>query len=86
MLNKTALAVAARIAGSVCFFAGVFFVSQAYTMAFLGAYLDCFRSEGCAMRIYGEPTLTAWMYGTLLALCAMGTFYAGVKAFRSQRA
>ena len=82
MLNKSMLTAVARGVGVICFFAGVFFVSQAYTMAFMGAYLDCFYGEGCAMRIYGEPTLTAWMYGTLLAIFATATFYIGVKAFR----
>lgn len=82
MVNKAALEAVARTAGVVCFFAGVFFVSQAYTMAFNGAYLDCFHGDGCAMRIYGDPTLGAWLYGMALAFCATATFYIGVKAFR----
>ncbi len=75
---------AARVAAVACFFAGLFFLAQAYTMAFHGVYLDCFGS-GCAPRTYGEPTLTSALYGTLLALVALGTFYAGLRALRSSR-
>jgi hypothetical protein len=75
---------AQRIAAIACFFAGLFFLAQAYTMAFHGVYLDCFGS-GCAARPYGEPTLPSMLYGTVLALLALGTFYAGLKALRSSR-
>ena len=45
-----------HVAAFACFFVGLFFVSQAYTMAFHGVYLDCFGG-GCAPRTFGEPTL-----------------------------
>ena len=73
-----------RIAAIACFFAGLFFLAQAYTMAFHGVYLDCFGG-GCAPRTYGEPTLVSALYGTVLALIALATFYAGVWALRSSR-
>ena len=75
---------AQRIAAIACFFAGLFFLAQAYTMAFHGLYLDCFGG-GCAPRPYGEPTLPSLLYGTVLAVLALGTFYAGLKALRSSR-
>lgn len=68
-----------------CFFAGLFFVTQAYTMAFHGVYLDCFGGQGCGLRTYSEPTVSAALYGTLLALAALGTFYVGRLAFRAGR-
>ena len=74
-----------RLAAILLFFVGVFFLSQAYTMAFHGVYLDCFRGEGCSMQTYGEPTLTSALYGTVLALLALATFYAGLRALRSAR-
>lgn len=75
---------AARTAAIACFFAGLFFLAQAYTMAFHGVYLDCFGG-GCAPRTYGEPTLTSALYGTVLAVIALLTFYAGLWALRSSR-
>lgn len=75
---------AARIAAIACFFAGLFFLAQAYTMAFHGVYLDCFGG-GCAPRAYGEPTLTSGLYGSGLAVIALLTFYAGLWALRSSR-
>lgn len=75
----------ARLAAVLCFMAGVFFLSQAYTMALHGVYLDCFSGGGCAMRTYGEPTLVSALYGTVLALGALATFYAGLRALRSSR-
>ncbi len=74
----------AQVGAIVCFFAGLFLLAQAYTMAFHGVYLDCFGG-GCAPRAYGEPTLPAMLYGSLLALIALLTFYAGVWALRSSR-
>ncbi len=77
----------ARVAVAIavlCFFAGLFLLAQAYTMAFHGVYLDCF-SGGCAPRTYGEPTLASALYGTVLALIALGTFYAGRRALRFSR-
>jgi hypothetical protein len=82
MKGLRAIEVAARAGAVVCFCAGLFFLSQAYTMAFHGLYLDCFGGGGCAMRSYGEPTLTSALYGTVLALGALLTFYAGLKALR----
>jgi hypothetical protein len=74
---------AVRTAGVACFFAGLFFLAQAYTMAFLGMYIDCFgASPGCSMRAYAEPTIPSALYGSFLALCALGTFYIGVRALR----
>ncbi len=75
---------AQRAVAVACFFAGLFFLALAYTMAFHGVYLDCFGG-GCAPRTYGEPTLTSALYGTLLALVALATFYAGLRALRSSR-
>jgi hypothetical protein len=74
----------ARVAAVVLFFAGLFFLSQAYTLAFHGLYLDCLHS-GCAPRHYDEPTLTAVLYGSVLAIGALLTFYAGLAALRSSR-
>ena len=76
----------ARLVGVGCFFIGVFFLAQAYTMAFQGAYIDCFREGGgCSLQQYGEPTLTSALYGTVLALLAAGTFYLGQNAFRREK-
>jgi len=75
----------ARAAGVVCFFIGVFFLAQAYTMAFQGAYIDCFHGDGCSLRPYSEPTLASALYGTVLALLAAATFYVGQKAFRWEK-
>ena len=74
----------AQLGAVLCFFAGLFLLSQAYTMAFHGVYLDCFGG-GCAPTPYGEPTLDAVLYGTVLALGALGTFYAGRRVLRSSR-
>jgi hypothetical protein len=80
--NRKVLAGIARAAAGLCFFIGVFFVAQAYTMAFHGVYIDCFGEGGCALRPYGEPTVTSALYGTVLAIGAMLTFYIGLKALR----
>ena len=65
------------------FCAGVFFLAQTYTMAFLGVYIDCFGDHpGCELRSYAEPTLLSAFYGTFLALCALVTFYLGVRLLR----
>jgi hypothetical protein len=84
MQNKTLFEGAIKAAGCLLFFAGLFFVTQAYTMAFHGVYVDCFAQDvrGCALRVYGEPTLTSALYGTVLALGATVTFYLGVRALR----
>lgn len=80
------MATAFRALGVACFFAGLFFLSQLYTMAFHGVYLDCFGGSGCALRSYGEqPTLTSALYGSVLALGVLITFYLGLSAFRSGR-
>jgi hypothetical protein len=84
VLNKSAIQGVVRTAGLVCFFAGEFYLAQAYTMAFMGSYIDCFGG-GCALRSYGEPTLVSALYGTVLALLAAVVFYIGQKAFRWQR-
>ena len=76
--------IAARAGAVVCFFAGLFFLSQAYTLAFHGLYLDCLHS-GCAPRHYDEPSLNAVLYGTVLAAGALVTFYAGLATLRSSR-
>jgi hypothetical protein len=82
-MNPTASSKAVRTAGVVSFFAGVFFLAQAYTMAFLGMYIDCFgHHPGCALRFYGEPTLLSAFYGSFLALSALVTFYLGIRALR----
>ena len=83
MLNKSAIQGVVRAAGIVCFFVGVCFLAQAYTMAFMGSYLDCFH--GCTLRGYGEPTLDSVLYGPILALLAAAVFYLGQRAFRWQR-
>jgi hypothetical protein len=84
-LNDTAKQGVVRAAGIACFFAGLFFLAQAYTIAFMGAYIDCFQEHGCAMKLYAEPTLVSVLYGSALALLAAGTFYVGARAFRWQR-
>jgi hypothetical protein len=82
-MNPIAVRNAVRMGGFLSFFAGVFFLAQAYTMAFLGMYIDCFgEGAGCSLRLYGEPTLLSALYGSFLALCALVTFYIGVRAFR----
>jgi hypothetical protein len=72
----------ARAAAGLLFFIGLFFVAQAYTMAFHGVYIDCFGAGGCALRTYGEPTVTSALYGTVLAIGATLTFYIGLRALR----
>lgn len=80
------MAAAFRFLGIACFFAGLFFLSQLYTMAFHGVYIDCFGGSGCALRTYGEqPTLAASLYGSVLAIGVLVTFYLGLSAFRSGR-
>lgn len=80
------MARAFRVLGVACFFAGLFFLSQLYTMAFHGVYLDCFGGDGCALRTYGEqPTLASALYGSVLALGVLITFYLGLNAFRAGR-
>lgn len=80
------MATAFRVLGVACFFAGLFFLSQLYTMAFHGVYVDCFGGSGCTLRTYGEqPTLTASLYGSVLAIGVLVTFYLGLSAFRSGR-
>jgi hypothetical protein len=82
-MHPMAAANAVRVGGVVCFFAGIFFLALAYTMAFLGMYLDCFGDGlGCSMRPYAEPTLRAALYGSFLALGALVTFYVGIRALR----
>ncbi len=71
-----------RAAGVLCFFAGIFVLAQAYTMALHGMWLDCFAESGCVLVAYGEPTLPSALYGTVLAIAATITFYIGVKALR----
>jgi hypothetical protein len=73
---------AVRAAGVVCFFAGLFFLAEAYTMAFLGMYIDCFGDSGCTLHLYGEPTLLSALYGSFLALGALVTFHLGIRALR----
>ena len=73
---------AIKAVGLLLFFTGLFFVTQAYTMAFHGVYVDCFAQDGCSLKVYGEPTLTSALYGTVLALGAMITFYLGARALR----
>ena len=70
--------------GLVLFFLGLFFVTQAYTMAFHGVYVDCFAPNvpGCTLSVFNEPTLTAALYGTVLAFAATATFYLGARALR----
>jgi uncharacterized membrane protein (DUF441 family) len=82
VVNRRVLAGIARGAAALCFFIGVFFVAQAYTMAFHGVYIDCFSGGGCGLRTYGEPTLTSALYGTVLAIAATITFYIGLRALR----
>jgi len=82
-MNPGAAGSAVRAGGFLCFLAGLFFLAQAYTMAFLGMYLDCFgESPGCSLHLYAEPTLLSALYGSFLALCALVTFYMGVRALR----
>lgn len=84
MHNGTLLAITVKAVGFLLFFAGLFFITQAYTMAFHGVYVDCFGGEppGCSLRVYGAPTFTSALYGTLLALGALTTFYLGARALR----
>ena len=85
-MSPAALSGLVRGVGVLCFFVGIFFLAQAYTMAFHGMWLDCFEGEaGCTMRAYGEPTLPSALYGTVLAICATITFYIGVRALRWTR-
>jgi len=84
MHNKLLLDIAARIGVLVLFMVGLYFVAQAYTMAFHGIYIDCFAPDGsgCALRHFTDPTLPAALYGTVLALIALGTFYLGARTLR----
>ncbi|MGE5640737.1 MAG: hypothetical protein ACM30H_11655 [Clostridia bacterium] len=74
----------ARAGGLLLFFAGLYFLAQAYTMAFHGIYIDCFAPDGagCSLRQFSEPTLTSALYGTVLAAVALVTFYLGARALR----
>lgn len=73
-----------RAGGLLLFFAGLYFLAQAYTMAFHGIYIDCFAADasGCTLRHFSEPTLTSALYGTILAAVALVTFYLGARALR----
>ena len=84
MQKKTMLEGLARLAAMLLFFAGLYFIAQAYTMAFHGIYIDCFAASdaGCSLRHYAEPTLTSALYGTALAAVALLTFYLGLRALR----
>lgn len=84
MQNKSLMEGIAKAGGLILFFAGLFFVTQAYTMAFHGIYVDCFvpNVQGCTLRPFSEPTFTSAMYGTVLAIGATVTFYLGVRALR----
>jgi hypothetical protein len=84
MANKTLLGGFVKSVGFLLFFAGLYFVTQAYTMAFHGIYIDCFPPDrsGCALRHFAEPTLTSALYGTVLAFGAVFTFYLGARALR----
>lgn len=84
-MNDTARQGLVRAAGIACFFVGLFFLAQAYTMAFMGAYIDCFQEHGCGLKLYAEPTLFSVLYGSVLALVAAATFYVGARAFRWQQ-
>jgi hypothetical protein len=74
----------ARTGALLLFFAGLYFLAQAYTMAFHGIYIDCFAPDGsgCSLRHFSEPTLTSALYGTVLAAVALVTFYLGTRALR----
>ncbi len=84
-MSPVAVSGTVRAAGVACFFAGLFFLAQAYTIAFHGMWLDCFEGDGCSMRPYGEPTLTSALYGSFLAIGAGITFYVGTRALRWPR-
>jgi hypothetical protein len=85
MIRSIAVSGAVRAAGALCFFAGIFILAQAYTMAFHGIYLDCFDgAAGCSMRAYGKPTLLSALYGSGLAAMAAATLYVGLRALRGQ--
>jgi hypothetical protein len=81
-MRKTTLEALARLAGMLLFFSGLYFISQAYTMAFHGIYIDCFSGSGCGLRHFSDPTLLSALYGTVLALVALVTFYLGTRAIR----
>ena len=72
--------------GVLVFFTGVFFLALAYTMALHGLYVDCFAGGGegarCALRFYGEPTLSSALYGTFLGIAAAITHHVGVRNLR----
>ena len=87
MQNGMLLGGVVKTAGFLLFFTGLFFVAQAYTMAFHGVYLDCFaeKTPACVLRPYNEPTLTSVLWGTVLALGATMTFYLGNRALRWTR-
>lgn len=83
MQGKTLKEGAAKTVAIALFFAGIYFVAQAYTMAFHGIYIDCFSGQGgCGLRPFTEPSLPAALYGTFLAVGALVTFYLGVRALR----
>lgn len=83
MRNRSMTAAFARLGALLLFFAGLYFLAQAYTMAFHGLYIDCFAdAKGCALRHYAEPTLTSALYGSGLAAVALLTIYLGVRALR----
>ena len=83
-MQKRLLDALVGVGAFALFAAGLFFTSQAYTMAFHGIYLDCFAADGsgCSLRHFSDPTLLSSLYGTALALLALGTFYLGARVIR----
>jgi len=73
--------------GVLVFFTGIFFLALAYTMALHGVYVSCFvgDGEGCALRFYGEPTVSSALYGTLLGIVAFITHQVGLQTLRRRR-
>ncbi len=84
MQDRKLSRILARAAALLLFFAGLYFLAQAYTMAFHGIYIDCFAPDGsgCSLRQFSDPTLTSAMYGSVLALVALTTFYLGARVLR----
>ena len=71
--------------GVLLFFAGIFILAIAYTMALQGVYVDCFAAGGegaaCGLRFYGEPTVSSALYGTFLGVAAIVTYRIGLETF-----
>jgi len=77
-----------KATGVLVFFAGIFFLALAYTMALQGLYVGCFadgEGVGCRLRFYGEPTVSSALYGTVLGAMAFITHHVGLQTLQRLR-